>query len=121
MKQLTAALFAFFLLAAHTSQACSMYKLTKDGKTIVGNNEDFLSPNGQFWYEAGSKGQHGVLYMGFLNNFAQGAINEAGLMFDGFFQPYLEVKNTEGKTNTPIAEALRHVMQTMATVEEASD
>ena len=104
MKKFAAAFLSILLLAPVASTACSMYKLTQNGKTIVGNNEDFLSPNGQFWYESGSKGHYGVLYMGFLNNFAQGAINEKGLMFDGFFQPFLEVKNTEGKTDTPIAD-----------------
>ncbi|MGB0805204.1 MAG: tetratricopeptide repeat protein [Salibacteraceae bacterium] len=98
--------------------ACSMYKLTKNGKTIVGNNEDWTSPNGQFWFEAGSKDSFGVMYMGFLNNFTQGAINQAGLVFDGFWEPYLEVKNTEGKTNLPIGKALSHVMKTMTNVEE---
>ncbi len=99
--------------------ACSMYKITKDGKTIVGNNEDWLSPNHQFWFEIGSKNTFGVMYMGQLDNFAQGAINEKGLVFDGFFEPeYLPVTNTEGKLDIPIAEALRYVMQTMSNVEE---
>jgi tetratricopeptide (TPR) repeat protein len=56
--------------------------------------------------------------MGFLNKFAQGAINEAGLMFDGFWEPYLEVKNTEGKLDIPIGDAIKKVMQTMKSVEE---
>jgi tetratricopeptide (TPR) repeat protein len=58
------------------------------------------------------------MYMGFLNNFAQGGINEAGLVFDGFWEPYLEVKDTLGKINIPIGEAIKKVMQTMAAVEE---
>ena len=69
--------------------ACSMYKVTKEGKTIVGNNEDWLSPNSQFWFEQGKDGTYGVMYMGQLDGFAQGAINEAGLMFDGFSEGFL--------------------------------
>ena len=98
-----------------------MYKITKNGKTIVGNNEDWFSPNSQFWYEAADADQFGVMYMGFLNNFAQGAINEKGLVFDGFYEPYLAVNNTEGKTKISIAEAIRKVMQTMRSVEEVKD
>lgn len=108
-----------FLCIPIVANACSMYKITKNGKTIVGNNEDFLSPNHQFWFEGGSNSKFGVLYMGTLNNFAQGAINEAGLVFDGFYEPnYLAVTNTEGKLEIPIAEALRKIMQTMTNVEE---
>lgn len=108
-----------FLLNPILGNACSMYKITKNGKTIVGNNEDWLSPNHQFWFESGNKSKFGVMYMGQLNNFAQGAVNEAGLMFDGFFEPnFLPVNNTAGKLEIPIGEALRKMMQTMTTVEE---
>ena len=111
--------YAFaFLLFPKMGTACSMYKITKNGKTIVGNNEDFVSPNSQFWFETGNSDTFGVMYMGLLNNFAQGAINEKGLMFDGFWEPYLEIKNTTGKVETPIGDALKKVMQSMTTVEE---
>ena len=66
----------------------------------------------------GSKSTYGVMYMGFLNNFAQGAFNEVGLVFDGFWEPYLEVTNTKGKLEIPIGDALKKVMQTMKNVEE---
>ena len=105
----------FILLIGHTvfSNACSMHKITRDGKTIVGNNEDWISPNSQFWFDPGDQENYGVMYMGLLDNFAQGAINEAGLVFDGFGNPYLEVKNTAGKINKPISEVVKHVMQKM--------
>lgn len=106
-----------FLLGLSRIDACSMYKTTRQGKTIVGNNEDYLTPNGQFWFEEGDEHSFGVMYMGFLDNFAQGAINEVGLVFDGFFESYLEVKNTKGKLNLPIGTALTHVMRTMRTAE----
>lgn len=98
--------------------ACSMYKITQNGKTIVGNNEDYLTPNGQFWFEKSTKETFGVMYMGFLDNFIQGAINESGLVFDGFYEPYLAVNNTKGKLKTPIGEAIRKIMQTMSNVAE---
>lgn len=114
------ALLFIFLFAASQpiSIACSMYKITRDGKTIVGNNEDWLSPNSKFWYEKSNADNYGVLYMGQLNNFAQGAINEAGLVFDGFANPELPVLNTEGKTEIYIGEAIKTVMQSMDTVEK---
>ncbi|SHH44733.1 Ntn hydrolase family protein [Winogradskyella jejuensis] len=118
MKDLIRIGLIIMLIYPNLGMACSMYKLTKNGKTIVGNNEDFFSPNGQFWFETGAKDTYGVMYMGFLDNFAQGAINEAGLMFDGFLEPYLEVKNTNGKLDIPIQAALKKIMQTMKSVEE---
>ncbi len=98
-----------------------MYKVTKDGKTIVGNNEDWLSPNSQFWFEAGQGGKYGVMYMGQLDNFAQGAINEKGLVFDGFANPELAINNSEGKLDISIGEAVRNIMQTMIKVEEVEE
>lgn len=119
MKNSILALLAFVIqLTPFSTEACSMYKITKKGKTIVGNNEDYLSPNNQFWFEKGVGSNHGVMYMGLLNNFAQGAINEAGLMFDGFFVPYLEVTHTEGKSKIPIGDAIKKIMQEMTKVED---
>lgn len=106
-------IFLFLLCFLHcsSSKACTMYKITKNGKTIVGNNEDWISPNSQFWFEPGDDKAYGVLYMGQLNNFAQGGINEAGLVFDGFANPSLAVKNTKNKMNIPIFMAVNHAMR----------
>ena len=113
-----AVLMIVFLVNPVMGIACSMYKITKNGKTIVGNNEDFLSPNNQFWFEVAGDKEFSVMYMGQLNNFAQGAINEVGLVFDGFYAPELPIENTEGKEKLPIGKAIRNIMQTMSTVEE---
>ncbi len=119
MKNLSLFILAIFLICTPLAgKSCSMYKITKNGKTIVGNNEDWLSPNSQFWFEVGVADTYGVMYMGLLNNFAQGAINEAGLVFDGFSNPELAVENTEGKKDIPIGTAIKNIMQTMSTVEE---
>ena len=71
MKNLTTIILLTILISIpNFGLACSMYKITKDGKTIAGNNEDWLSPNHQFWFENGSKSKFGVMYMGQLDNFA---------------------------------------------------
>lgn len=101
-----------------SGNACSMYKITKDGKTIVGNNEDWISPNNQFWFVPSGENKYGVMNVGLINNFAQGAINDAGLVFDGFANPYLEVKNTADKIKIPIGEAVHYVMQSYNNVSE---
>jgi len=118
MKNRLLLLVALLVCSPILSNACTMYKITKNGKTIVGNNEDWLSPNSKFWYEQGGEGVYGVMYMGQLDGFAQGAINEAGLVFDGFANPYLPIENTAGKTQVPIGDAVKKIMQTMQTVKE---
>ena len=107
-----------FLLNPFIVSACSMYKITKNGRTFVGNNEDFLSPNNQFWFEVAGDKKFGVMYMGRLNNFAQGAINEAGLVFDGFANPELPIINIDGKIQMSIGKAIKNIMQSMSTAEE---
>lgn len=42
-----------------SSYGCSMVKLTKGGKTIVGNNEDQMNPNTRIWFENGKNGGYG--------------------------------------------------------------
>ena len=118
MKHLSVIFFISFLLFPKLGFTCSMYKSTKNGKTIVGNNEDYISPNSQFWFEKATTNSFGVMYMGLLNNFAQGAINDKGLVFDGFWEPFLEVKNTKGKLEIPIQDAVKKIMRTMINVEE---
>lgn len=120
-NKLKVILTLIFLLYPIIGNTCSMYKITKNGKTFVGNNEDFLSPNNQFWYEVAGDAKFGVMYMGRINNFAQGAINEAGLVFDGFANTELPITNTEGKTKITIAKAIRNIMQSMDSVEEVKE
>lgn len=106
------------LLFSNTSYACSMYKITQGGKTIVGNNEDWLVANSEIWFTPKGNELYGVMNVGFDNDFAQGAINEAGLMFDGFAMPYLKVKNTIGKRKVPLAELIAPIMHNYSTVKE---
>ncbi len=103
-------ILTFLVGLSDTGITCSMYKVTEDGKTIVGNNEDWISPNSQFWFVPKNKQNYGVMNVGLLNNFAQGAINTAGLVFDGFANPYLEVNNVADKIKIPIGEVVQHIM-----------
>ena len=104
------------LLFSNASYACSMYKITQDGKTIVGNNEDYLVANTEIWFAPKGKDLYGVMNVGFNNGFAQGAINEAGLMFDGFAMPHLQVKNTKGKRKVSQIELIALIMHNYSTV-----
>ncbi len=87
----------FIVACPLESPACSMVKVTKNGKTIVGNNEEQMNPNTRIWFENGKNGEYGVVYVGFDNLFPQGGMNGAGLVFDGFTLSFKEVKNGRGK------------------------
>lgn len=100
------------------SSACSMFKITKDGKTLVGNNEDYYNPITRVWFQTGEEGQFGVVNFGFSSNFAQGAMNDAGLVFDGFSMQYLAVNDTAGKLLIPNAEYIPHIMHNFSTVHQ---
>jgi tetratricopeptide (TPR) repeat protein len=98
-----------------------MIKITKDGKTIVGNNEDSSNPNTMIWFEKGQTNKFGVMYVGFDNFFPQGGINEAGLVFDGFTQSFRAVNDTLGKKKIKSSELSKMIMQRCSTVEEVKD
>ncbi|NQX90624.1 MAG: tetratricopeptide repeat protein [Flavobacteriales bacterium] len=100
--------------------ACTMYKVTLDGKTIVGNNEDFLTPNTQIWFENSDEHKYAVMYVGFYD-MAQGAINEAGLIVDGFSTNWLPVENTKGKIEMDLDNAFLTAMRTMSHVEQVKE
>ena len=79
------ALAALLLVPSH-SEACSMLTL-RDGDTVlVGNNEDWKEP-GYIWFVPGKKGRYGRVNVGFKNLFAQGSLNEKGLVFDAAVVP----------------------------------
>lgn len=82
------------MLISNYSFCCSLIKITKDGKTLVANNEDYIFPNVKMGIEPAENCKYGVIYFGNDDNyilrtkhsdfFPQGGVNEAGLMFDYF-------------------------------------
>lgn len=87
-------LFLFLVLISNYSFCCSLIKITKDGKTIIANNEDNNFPNSKMSIEPSENGKYGVVYFGtdidyihktkYSDFLPQGGINEAGLVFDFF-------------------------------------
>ncbi|KAA3631694.1 MAG: hypothetical protein DWQ02_16085, partial [Bacteroidetes bacterium] len=80
------AIFLFVLFHHHT-QACSMYKITADGKTMVGCNEDAWRTTSKIWFEnAETPNEYGAGFTGSRqvsgNRTApQSGMNEVGLTF----------------------------------------
>ena len=85
LKSLKIFLTTIFLLSfAENAISCSMYKVTMFGKTFVGNNEDSWDPNALIWFEKGKTTEYGSMFVGSDKLYAQGGMNERGLIFDGF-------------------------------------
>ena len=108
-----------FLLITRTALSCSMFKVTLNGKTMVGNNEDSWRLTSRIWFEKGTDGNYGVAYVGYSDkNFADGAVNEAGLVFDGFSVMKRKMKESGDKKENIGFWEMNKVMQSCETVDE---
>ena len=113
------ALSFFFLLCVQVSFACSAFKITANGKTFVGNNEDAWRINPKLWFVPASLGKYGVVYVGADDVMSQGGINDKGLMYDGF--SVMPKDDKPGGTDYAPKELLREIMETCATVAEVKE
>lgn len=116
---LTIALTILLQVVSHDSFACSMCKVTINGRTYLGNNEDSWRIGSRIWFENKTFGNYGVVYVGYGDNFPQGGMNEAGLAFDGLtIYPKAinidPIKTTETNPN----KFIREIMQNCITVED---
>ena len=99
-------LFSILLacLAPFASLACTSFKVTTAGLTLIGCNEDAWSTNAQVRFEQGHDGRYGGIYLGHFNGSPlramtdQMGMNEAGLVFDGLRIP---TKQTPAKPGLP--------------------
>jgi penicillin V acylase-like amidase (Ntn superfamily) len=97
---------------------CSLIKITVNGKTIVGNNEDFGNHDTRIWFEPGDKQHYGVVYVGYDDLFPEGGMNEAGLVFDAFGVSNKPLKDTLGKEPIFELDLKRKIMTECSTAEE---
>lgn len=79
-------LFLALLVLPFKGTSCSMYKLTKEGKTIIGSNEDQWRTTPHIWFEKGTNSHYSCAFTGSRaigNNkyAAQSGMNEHGLTF----------------------------------------
>jgi tetratricopeptide (TPR) repeat protein len=120
MQFLAFASMASLLLALSSNdiRACTLIKVTANGKTIVGNNEDFKNADTRIWFEPGTGNQFGAVYVGYNNLFPEGGVNEAGLMFDAFGMKNKPLKDTAGKFPIFELDLKRRIMRECSTVEQ---
>ena len=63
-------------------EPCTVFKATNDGRTLVGNNEDWEDVPTRVWFLAPQDGAFGRVLFGFINGWAQGGMNDQGLFLD---------------------------------------
>lgn len=113
----TAALLTMLLQV--DSFACSMCKVTINGRTYLGNNEDSWRIGSRVWFENKIFGNFGAVYVGYGDNFPQGGMNEAGLAFDGLtIYPKSANLDPSKTTETNSNKFIREIMQNCTTVED---
>lgn len=122
-----AALLALVLAGpALPAGACTFFKVTRNGYTMVGNNEDAWSINARIRFENGGPGEYGAVYVGHYNGspvrvlLDQGGMNEVGLMFDGLGVPFKPMPRDEGRPLGDLGAILRQAMRTCSTVQQAA-
>ncbi|MCD6067304.1 MAG: hypothetical protein K0S33_2130 [Bacteroidetes bacterium] len=124
-KSLSTLLTVFILLFfAEKTISCSMYKLTVNGKTMVGGNYDAYYLTTKIWFENGKPGEYGAVFSGArydgANGFApQSGMNEFGLAFSGAAAPPSEKKGVIVKPGILSRTAyLKDILHKCKTVEE---
>lgn len=98
-------LLIFLITLPQLSFACSMYKVTFEGVTKVGCNEDNWRPNSRIWFENATKDQkYGAAFSGSRIRYdevfaAQSGMNTMGLVFSRLasFHPVQKAKDSGEK------------------------
>jgi hypothetical protein len=106
--------------------ACTVFKVTNNGRTLIGNNEDAWSINSQVRFEQGRNGDHSAIYFDHFNGHPfrtmgpQLGMNEAGLVFDGLTIQPKHVTSVPGRKQVHFDDLMPLLMRTCATVHEAA-
>lgn len=111
----TLVLTVLFALAT-SANACAIFVLVRDGRILMGNNEDAIDP-GVMWFVPASKKNYGRVNFGFDDGFADGSLNEKGLCFDSAALAEVPWEADPNK-QTP-KNLIERIMNECATVEEA--
>lgn len=108
------------ILCVERAIPCSMYKITVDGKTMVGNNEDSWGRDAKIWFEQRAHNKFAAVYVGYARKqLPDGAMNEYGLAFDAFTMPRKDNVPEKDPNKKDFAYAhVKTIMQQYKTVDE---
>ncbi|MFI5154571.1 MAG: hypothetical protein ACHQEM_00205 [Chitinophagales bacterium] len=96
-----------------------MCKVTINGLTYLGNNEDSWRIGSFIWFENKTTGNYGSVYVGYGDGMPQGGMNEAGLAFDGLTVSQKNLRINPHKPTIRDASAfIKEIMQTCKSVDD---
>jgi hypothetical protein len=97
--------------------ACTIFVLTDTNRVLFCNNEDWFNSNTRIWLIPAAGTNHGGVYVGFDDGFAQGGMNTEGLAYD-WVAGYDEVWKPD--SGLPIVGNSSHrMLETCSTVQDA--
>ncbi len=67
-------------VAGEPQRTCTIFKVTRQDRTIVGNNEDDNSPNTRAWFLVPERSKYGRIFVG--DFVPPGGMNDQGFFFD---------------------------------------
>jgi len=128
IKSLTALLTTIIMLFfTDNAISCSMYKITANGKTMLGSNYDAYYLTTRIWFENGTKpGDYGVVFTGGRedgeNKIApQSGMNEFGLAFTQAAVHSKARTATNKKTIVNTTNYLKDILHKCKNIEEVKD
>ena len=62
--------------------SCTIFSITKDGRTLFGNNEDYVKPHTKVWFTQEDTENLGCIFFSFDDFWPQGGMNSEGLVYD---------------------------------------
>lgn len=86
-----------FFLGTLEINPCTAFLVSRNGKILAGNNEDWRDPKTKMWFVPAENGKYGRVYFGFGNFWPQGGMNDQGLFFDGFATQPFPLKKSADK------------------------
>ena len=118
--------FLCLVLIFFEAKACTIIIGYKNGKVLVGNNEDWYHSDAKYWLERPEDPEehYAAYFFGFEGEgwFAQGGMNEAGLMFDGTAVSRIEIDRDrvrEQKLKAAPVQLFKNILKRCRTIEEA--
>ncbi len=102
------------------AESCTGFVASKEGRVLVGNNEDYFNPKTKLWFKPATEGKYGGIFFGFDNLWPQGGMNDRGLFFDGFATDPNPIRKSSHKPPLP-PDFLHKVMAECATTAEVEE
>ncbi len=109
-------IFLVLLRSTGSSGSCTIFTASAGNAVLFGNNEDWDDKDTRAWVEPATETNHGAMYFGFSDLWAQGGMNDEGLCFDAASTPEVPMKPHPEKKR--VLSFGKRVLQQCATVEE---